>query len=155
MKKLVCLLLAVILLPVYALADVDLTGMTFDELVALRDQINLAMWSCEDWQEVDVPQGVWLVGQDIPAGRWVVRTNASWATVRIGTALNASGQDIDIIKSDFYYGESLTSPDDKNYDPDSDKAELELDLQEGFYVVINQGRVIFSPYSGKPSLGFK
>ena len=39
-------------------ADIDLSGMNYDELVALKDQINRAIWNSDDWQEVEVPQGV-------------------------------------------------------------------------------------------------
>ena len=50
MKKLItfCMTLALVLaLAPAAFADVDLSGMTFDELVALRDQIDLAIWSSQ------------------------------------------------------------------------------------------------------------
>ena len=69
MKKVITILitLALILsLSVSALADFDLSGLSFEELVALKDQINLAIWNSEKWQEVEVPHGVWLVGEDIP-----------------------------------------------------------------------------------------
>lgn len=64
MKKALSLFLAIMLLIVSipAMADVDLTGMTYAELVALKDQINLAIWNSSEWQEVTVPQGVWKVG---------------------------------------------------------------------------------------------
>ena len=72
MKRTLCIILAFVLvltLAPAAFADVDLSGMSFDELVALKDQINLALWNSADWQEVTVPQGVWQVGADIPAGK--------------------------------------------------------------------------------------
>lgn len=43
-------------------AQIDLSAMTYEELVALKDKINLAMWESKDWEEVTVPQGVWTVG---------------------------------------------------------------------------------------------
>ena len=77
MKKLVSFFLAALLICSAAAADpVDLSGMSYDELVALRDQINLAIWNSQEWQEVTVPEGIWIVGEDIPAGHWSIRVAA-------------------------------------------------------------------------------
>lgn len=77
MKKLVSFFLTALLLFSAASADpVDLSGLSFDELVALRDQINLAIWNSQEWQEVTVPAGIWQVGKDIPAGHWSIRVAA-------------------------------------------------------------------------------
>ena len=53
MKKLVALVLAIVLSAGIALAEgIDLSGMSYDELVALKDRINLAMWQSDEWQMV-------------------------------------------------------------------------------------------------------
>ena len=58
MKRFFCILFAFVLLPVFSLADLpDLSGLSYDELVQLRDQINLAIWNSEEWEEVSVPSG--------------------------------------------------------------------------------------------------
>ena len=74
MKKLITvILLLALVLPVVSLADLpDISNLTYDELVQLKDQINLAMWNCEEWQEVTVPAGVWVVGEDIPVAHWSI-----------------------------------------------------------------------------------
>ena len=73
MKRFFCLLFVLVLLPVVSFADLpDLSGLSYDELVQLRDKINLAIWNSEEWQEVTVPIGVWVVGEDIPVGHWSI-----------------------------------------------------------------------------------
>lgn len=156
MKKLLLALLALSLICSVALAEVDLSGMTFEELVALKDQINLAIWNSDEWQEVTVPMGVWLVGEDIPAGHWTIKvaptSGSSWASVAIGTALDETGKDIDIMDSDFYWGDQVAL---EGADTIVEKTELDFDMKDGQYVIIDYADVVFSPYAGKPSLGFK
>ena len=98
MKKLFAVLVALALcLPLSCLAEVDLSQMTFDDLVALKDQINLAIWSSEEWQEVEVPAGLYEIGIDIPAGKWTIRAaDEMKANVKWGTDLDESGVDIDL-----------------------------------------------------------
>ena len=77
MKRLFILILAALILAGSAAADsIDLSSMSYDELVALREQLNLAIWNCQEWQEVTVPEGTYIIGKDIPAGHWSIRTLA-------------------------------------------------------------------------------
>ena len=133
----------------------DLSSLSYDELIALKDQINLAIWNSQEWQEVTVPQGVWKVGEDIPAGHWTIKTNASHAWVRICTAIDSTGKEVDVYNTEFLYSEFISSPYSWSFDADSDRTEIDFDLKSGYYVVIDSGSVIFSPFVGKPSLGFK
>lgn len=73
MKKLatLILILALILVPA-ARAEIDLSGMSFDELVDLQRQVTAAIMQTDEWQEVEVPAGYYEVGVDIPAGRWTI-----------------------------------------------------------------------------------
>lgn len=155
MKKIISFVLCLILCCTSAFAEIDLAGMSFDELVKLKDQINLAIWNSQEWQEVTVPQGVWLVGEDIPEGHWTISCKSKYARITTGTVLDDTKQDIDTWNSDFCVYESITNPNYKYYDPGSDKTQIDLDLKSGVYVVIDQGDVVFSPYAGRPSLGFK
>lgn len=140
----------------YAETQFDLSNMTYDELVALKDQINIAIWNSDEWQEVEVPQGVWLVGEDIPVGHWTI-SNAGGAPtwVYLGTALDGSGHNIDTWRSDFYFGEHVVNPQASYFNPQTSKARIDVDLKEGTYVIIDGSNAVFTPYSGKPSLGFK
>lgn len=140
----------------------DLSGLSFDELVALKDRINLAIWNSQEWQEVTVPQGVWIVGEDIPAGTWTVRCadighndymmkecDFSW-----GEKLSENGKSI--MWSGRYDLVSIYNPNHKQY-KDGQLTEYTFTVNDGDYIVISEAynKAVFTPYAGKPSLGFK
>lgn len=150
--------LVTLLLSAFPLAQaeaIDLSSMTFNELVALKEQLNLAIWNSKEWQEVTVPQGVWQVGKDIPAGHWTIRTKAVNSRILVCTALDATGKNVDYDNTEFYYAVIVNNPSSQYFDATSHNAEIDYDLKEGSYVIITLGSAIFSPYAGKPSLGFK
>jgi len=71
MKKLVTLILALaLILAPAAMAEIDLSGMSFDELVALQKQVISAIMQTDEWQEAELPVGMYVIGEDIPAGQW-------------------------------------------------------------------------------------
>lgn len=153
MKRLIAVLILLLSLPIAVQADVDLSAMSFDELVALKDQINLAIWNCQEWQEVLVPQGLWQVGVDIPAGHWTIKAaDGAFSSVRYGDTLDESN-DISYHSSGYIY-EYIYSPTCSIFDENSDKSQIDIDMKDGCYVQISSGSCVFSPYSGKPSLGF-
>ena len=53
-----------------------------------------------------------------------------------------------------YEFESLVSP-TYDYYEEGNKTEVDYDLKAGQYIVISYGDAVFTPYKGKPSLGFK
>ena len=69
----------------------DVSSLSFSDLIKLQEEINLALWNSDEWQEVTVPAGLYQVGRDIPAGTWVVSKNRNWARIRIGSKVNLSG----------------------------------------------------------------
>ena len=150
---LVCLLMSACVL---AYADtIDLSGMTYDELVALKDQINLAMWNSDEWQEVTVPVGVWTVGEDIPVGHWSIsiapESSRQWVVVKYCDLLNEAGTDAgNQFYCKIYAYETIGAPDNDNY-----PQMINLDVKAGTYIIVQKGSVLFTPYQGKPSLGFK
>lgn len=133
-----------------ALADVDLSGMSFDELVALRNQIDQAIWASDGWQEVTVPAGVYHIGEDIPAGKWTIRpADSQTAEVYYGVGLKNGGASID----DVYDVVQITSPDDA-YAEYNDVASVSWTLEDGSYIKVESSSVVFTPFSGN-SFGFK
>ena len=157
MKKLLALILAVaLILPAAALADLpDISGLSYDELVQLKDKINLAMWNCEEWQEVTVPEGVWEIGKDIPEGHWTIVPADDLLVYLVYTDI------LDEYKKDVTYGwkgwhGSICNKKHKDGTlrmpqyPES----TDIEMKAGMYLIVKSGRVIFSPYSGKPDLGF-
>lgn len=154
MKRLLSIVLALIVLAASAAADpVDLTGMSFDELVALRDQLNLAIWNSQEWQEVTVPAGIWVVGQDIPEGHWTIKvaTETDYLFVTYFNALDPTGLGPDF--SGYVFQQQIASSDLVAYGV-SCPASVSIDAQDGWFIQCT-GAVIFTPYAGKPDLGFK
>ncbi len=156
MKKLLTVILIMALaVPAAAFADLpDISNLSYDELVQLKDSINLAMWNSQEWQEVTVPQGIWIVGEDIPAGTWTVKcATDSFSVVSFGDTLNEMGTDIEYTQ--YYHYETITSPDSNIYEKDKDITEYTITVKDGDYIKIEYSSVIFMPDTGKPSLGFK
>jgi hypothetical protein len=150
------LLVLVLLIPCAALADFDLSGLSFAELVELKEQINLAIWNSQEWQEVTVPQGVWVVGEDIPAGKWTVKCAEPWrySQVSWGEKLDNDGENI-AWRGRYSAYNYVYNPNHKYYDGDEGVTEYTFEVRNGDYIVIDDGSCIFMPFTGKPSLGFK
>ena len=132
MKKVIAIALALILIGAAAYAAIDLSGMSFDELLELRAQVDAALWASDGWQEVDVPRGVYIVGEDIPAGKWSVRATSD-AIFQQFTSMDAT----------IYKFFDILNPGDV----------LTVNLQDGWMIKIS-GTVVFTPYTGA-ALGFK
>ncbi len=154
MKRFAAILLALLLVTAAAAAEIpDISGLTFDELVALRDQINLAIWNSQEWQEVTVPGGIWEIGKDIPAGHWCVRLAKPSATdsVWVFEKLDRAGMGPNY---NYYYRfQSLISDNMQDY-INSFPVSVDLILPHGWYFQCSAD-VVFTPYAGKPDLGFK
>lgn len=155
MKKLLCILLACLCITPAFAEGVDLSGMSYEELVALKSMINMAMWLSEDWQEVKVPAGLWVIGEDIPEGHWSlsIPQSGSFLIITYGDTLDNSGKRISLY-SNVYYHETLWSVNSSSYN-EGDLVSVDIDMQEGHYLEIQHGYVIFTPYQGKPSFDFK
>ena len=72
MKRIIAFVLVFVCVAVYAVAD-TLSDLSFDELIALRGELNKEIMSRPEWKEVEVPAGTWTVGRDIPAGAYCVK----------------------------------------------------------------------------------
>jgi len=155
MKRILSLALACVLVFVLApaaFADVDLSGMSFDELVALKDQINLAIWNSAEWQEVTVPQGVYQVGRQIPPGKWTVLCKSnSMGEIEVADSLKENGAGVTFPPK---AGKIIYNPDSRMYS-EGDATEWTVELFDGEYVAVSMSSLVFTPYSGAPELGFK
>ena len=138
-------------------AEIDLSGMTLAELLELQQRVTMAMWETEEWQEVEVPIGVYEIGVDIPAGHWTISAGVGPYTIDItlGKKLDQTGKGIDW--ADQIYSTHLANKDSyMNSMFSGQYAEsTDLELTEGTYLIVENGSLIFTPYAGKPSLGFK
>ena len=156
MKKLIAtILILALLLPAAALSDdIDLYSMTYDELVALHNRLNIIMWASENWQEVAVPPGVWKIGEDIPAGHWSIRPaeNCGPDYVIYASGTKDDGHDVDLFAGP-YIMECICDPGAEYYTLEY-KTSTDINMEDGHYVRLDC-TMIFTPYSGKPDFGFK
>ena len=159
MKKLLTVILILALaVPAAAFADLpDISNLSYDELVQLKDSINLAMWNSQEWQEVTVPIGVWEVGSDIPAGKWNISvtpdTKRGYGAFTYCDLLDESGLDAgNQFYCKIYHHEALSVPGDD--DPRYPLA-IDIELKEGTYFIVKNAPLVFTPPQGKPDLGFK
>ena len=151
----IILLIAIcILFSCTASAEVfDLSGMSYDELIALKEQINLAIWNSAEWEEVEVPQGVYQVGVDIPAGHWTLKCADKWfwSVISWGESLSESGESIELEGRYSLYNEVYN----KSYDEGTGATEYSCEVRNGEYIVIEYGSIVFMPYNAKPGFTFK
>lgn len=132
----------------------DFSGLSLAELAELQSRITLAMFETDEWQEVEVPQGVYKIGEDIPAGKWTIRAiDGGSAYVYWGDVLSASGLSLSFSGDIYEYGNlySKTSPSYRS----TDRTEITFDMQDGQYFIVDMGVAVFTPYAGAPKLNFK
>ena len=163
MKKIISLLIVSVLLIPCAFADsIDISSLSFSELMTLRHRCQLAMMESEEYQEVTVPQGLWEVGVDIPVGKWIVKCadtardrlflgecHISWGTGKP----NSEG----IFEYDNRKGRaSVYNPNNDNYD-EGEVTEIIIEVEIGDFIYIDSSynKAVFCTYTGKPDLGFK
>lgn len=139
MKKLAAILLALFVICAAACAEgIDLSGMSFDDLLALRQRVDEAIWNSDGWQSVTVPGGVYVIGEDIPAGRWSVAADGLFSSL----TLYPSKADYTAQEYNYITMQALTE--DQTYT---------LECADGNCIEINGG-LVFTPYTGA-ALGFK
>jgi hypothetical protein len=133
MKKIFAIIFVIVAIATVAYAATDLSSMSFDELMNLRNDLNAEIMSRPEWKEVTVPPGTWYVGEDIPAGTYSIKSEFCGVTV-----WREAKDDYD--NNGLYYCEVVKK--------DSPCGKIKLD--KGMVVEIN-GEVIFAP---PMSLGF-
>ena len=85
MKKFLGFFLAVLLLlPVFASAEVDVKALSTEELLALRVSIVDELMARGEMKSANVPAGEYVVGDDIPAGSYSITTDQLLVTIVVG-----------------------------------------------------------------------
>ena len=148
MKKFLIFLLTLAMVPIIALADLpDISGLTYDELVELKNQIDSAIWASGEWQSVTVPAGLYKIGKDIPAGKWHIESAGKNIEIYTGAKLDENKNSI-AYDMRTYMGEWI-------YPGKEGAANFwDWELTEGYYFEIWGGSAVFTPYVG-PSFTFK
>lgn len=148
MKKALAIILisTILLITTNSLADFDINSLSFDELVALVNEAQMLMMKTDQWKEVKVPEGTYQIGRDIPAGYWTI-TAADNSIVGIawGTATNESGIGIDF--KHCIGGTTLTGRRTNMYN-EGVTYQISYNLEEGQFIDIMYGGVVFTPYQG-------
>ena len=155
MKKLAYIFLTIALiccmiLPVCA-EDIDLSSLTWQELLDLKAAITMEQLSRDEWEEVEVPQGVYKVGEDIPAGKWTVTSRyGTSTTISWCKSLDESGHDVNIWET---YDMANVKNKESKWTDKGDRLEYTFEAIDGYYIII--GTATFRPFTGNPDLGFK
>lgn len=110
----------------------DFSRYSYEELLELQAALNKALWASDGWQNVSVPAGVYVVGEDIPAGHWTI-SEKNDAYFRVYGEMN-NGE-----LSNLLYDTDLNEP-------------VNLKLYDGNYIEIRYFSVNFAPYVS--GLGF-
>lgn len=157
MKKFVLSIISAIVLVLFAFPafaiDIDLSGLSYDELVSLRERVNIKILDNENWDEVEVPQGVYQIWPHIPSGHYTIFPKDGLCTsIGVGTTLNSTQSGLDYTKHT--EGFALYSKSYSAYQ-DGDMTSGDIDLRSGMYIEISNGPAIFTPYNGKPVFEFK
>ena len=134
MKRILTVILALVLLCPSALADVDLSSMSADELLALNKQISLDLFEKQALVDgVKVPAGQYTVGDDIPAGTYRIEYRGSLNTSFV--SFMASNEETWLSFSTIL-----------GFDSSSEIGKLEL--PEKTHIEITGGDVYFYTYTG-------
>lgn len=153
LARVLLILFLVIGIPFVAHAT-DMSQFSFEVLVQVQQEVAKELTKRPEWREVTVPQGVWEVGKDIPAGHWLISAYpGTYARVTVGDTLNVSQKTVSW-NSAFFYTANVVSPEYRSFKEHSDQPSFDIELKAGLYVVVEHGSVVFSPFIGKPLLGF-
>ena len=154
MKRLFAFFLLLTILTSSAAADpIDLSGMSFDELVQLRDRLNIAIWNSQEWQEVTVPAGVWIIGQDIPAGHWSIRVAGDCDVILVSYFDKLDDAGLSVGSGAYLFHQTIATPGLSGFG-EVNAETVDIDMQDDWFFKCD-GAVIFTPYAGKPDLVFK
>lgn len=119
---------------------------SFDDIVSLKSNIDRVLFEMDDFQQVVVPEGIYTVGKDIPAGDWnIISVSGEQSTVSYFEKLNEYKTSYD--ESGYYWWDRVC-----NF-PDYEVKSIHLELREGMYIRISLAPVVFSTYTG-PSFTF-
>lgn len=128
MKKFLCLLVALFLVGSIALAEVvDLSSMTDDDLLALKDQVSQAVSDRGLIKEFQLTAGVYIGGVDIKPGRYILTATEVNDSVSIGL-----GKDVESLDSD----KGILFMDSEYFREGDDPKTYSLSIAEGNVLVI-------------------
>ena len=145
MKRIsISIVFLLLLIPAFAFAEVDLSGMSYDDLVSLSKQVGMAIMQSDEFDSVTVPMGIWEVGVDIPEGTWIITPEKSMCMVVYGSALDESGNDMNMFDRGNAYA-----------DLDNASESWRVKATKGNYFMVKYNDAVFTSDTGSTWLGFK
>jgi len=147
-KKILVLALALALFCSSAAAESDsLAELSFNELVMFRQYLSMYLMSRPEFKHVTVPEGIYKIGTDIPAGDWnIISVSGEQSTISYFEKLDQYGNAPD--KEAYYMWERVVNV------PDYEVKSLHFYLKDGMYIKIDLAPVIFTSYIG-PEFSFE
>lgn len=143
----------------------DVSAMSTDELTLVIDYLRykarliyeyidvIERLIDPDGKAVTIPEGLWVIGEDIPAGRWniTVPPNAE-TTIAYGKDLMFNGTKINPFSGgcQLYTLRGVLHPDTSDVSPDN----VDIRMENGTFFQVVGSSVIFTPSKDKSSLGF-
>lgn len=153
MKRVLLVALVLMLaLPAFADVGIDLSGLTIEQLVELRNLAQAEMMNRPQWQQVIVPKGVWKIGTDIPARHFVISVSEeteTYTNITYAEKLTPDGKTA--ISDGSCFCGRYTVYNSTRYNKSQS---IDLDLIDGMYLIVEDDPVVFTLYPGKPDLGF-
>ena len=145
MKRIsISIVFLLLMIPAFAFAEFDLTGMSYDELVSLSKQVGMEIMKSEEFDSVTVPKGIWEVGVDIPEGTWIITPANQMCIIVYGKSIDESGNDMNQFDSG-NSGVDLYNSNDS----------WRFTAKAGNYVCVKIGSAVFTSDTGSTGLGFK
>lgn len=158
MKRFLCILILIVIIPLSVFADNSAQRkwkkrfLTLD-VSELQDVIAAAsslLLSKSEYENVTVPVGFYVVGEDIPAGHWSISFSpGEYAIIEYFLETDPNGKRPADLLND-YYSEVIADP-DSSYSVMSKLSEIDLDLKDGYHLIISNGSVIFNPFVRRSS----
>lgn len=130
-----------LLVSISSAETIDLSGLSYDELVSLSSRITAEIMARPEFKKVIVPPGAYKVGVEIPAGKWTITASEGMCEVYWGKSLDEYGVEIP-------YSDQIDDLDDWG-----SKSSVTWNLVEGTYIVVSRNAVTFTP-AVPTSLGF-
>lgn len=124
--------------------NTDLSDFSYEELLQLRADVDAALWASDSWQDVTVPTGVYIVGEDIPAGKWSIEIGEPESEYYTVCSVATYGTPDDYYNSHGCVSSAVLQP----------GIPFTLNIIDGQLVEINGNRILFHPFTGA-SIGFK
>lgn len=156
MKRILTMLIIIAMFPAAAFSELpDISGLSFDELEILRRRIVYQMWESDEWQFVEVPPGVYKIGEDIPEGHWtIVPVDGTLTNYVYTDRLDEYGKSVGYGWKGYLVTVSTRKNKDGSWKDPEYSHETDIDAKADMFLIVENTSHVM-PYTGKTDLNFK